>query len=124
MNWITITLIVIAVIAVIVGLLVLLYKKKVVPKYNEYESLLNENKIVLSIFIIDKYKDKLANQNFPKSVVEQIPKVARLRKFPLVKAKVGTQIMTLIVDERIFKRVPVKKMVKAELAGMYLMNIK
>ena len=69
-------------------------------------------------------KDKLANQNMPKVVLEQTPKMLRNKKLPLVKAKIGPQIQTLITDEKVFKNIPVKKMVKVDLAGMYIINIK
>ena len=117
-------LIIIAVLAVLGLLFFWFYKKKLVPKMDEYNSLMQANKVTVSIFVIDKMKDKLANQNMPKVVLEQTPKMLRNKKLPLVKAKIGPQIQTLITDEKVFKNIPVKKMVKVDLAGMYIINIK
>ena len=42
---------------------------------------------------------------------------------PIVKAKVGPQITTLMCDKNIYNNLPVKKTVKVELAGVYISNI-
>ena len=39
---------------------------------------------------------------------------------PLVKAKVGPQIVTLISNQKVYDALPLKKNVKVELAGMYI----
>lgn len=43
---------------------------------------------------------------------------------PIVKAKVGPQIMSLICEEKIFDSVPVKKEVKAVVSGIYVLDVK
>ena len=43
---------------------------------------------------------------------------------PIVKAKIGPQIMSLICDEKIFEDVPVKKEVKAAVSGIYILEVK
>ena len=123
-DFLKIILIILAVVAVLGLLFFWFYKKKVVPKMDEYNSMLQANKMTVSIFVIDKMKDKLANQNMPKVVLEQTPKMLRNKKIPLVKAKIGPQIQTLIADEKVYNSIPVKKMVKVDLAGMYIINIK
>ena len=45
-------------------------------------------------------------------------------KLPIVKAKVGPQIMSLVCDEKIFDIVPVKKEVKATVSGIYLTGVR
>ena len=45
-------------------------------------------------------------------------------KVPVVKAKVGPRVMTLIADEQIFDMIPVKKEVKAVISGMYILGVK
>jgi hypothetical protein len=42
---------------------------------------------------------------------------------PIVKAKVGPQIATLLCDKNIYDNLPVKKTVKVELAGVYITSI-
>ena len=90
----------------------------------EYNSLIQANKVTATIFVIDKMKDKLTNQNVPKALIEQTPKMLRGKKLPIVKAKIGPQIQTLIAEEKVYKQLPVKKMVKVDIAGMYIVNIK
>ena len=43
---------------------------------------------------------------------------------PIVKAKVGPQVMTLLADPRVFEQIPVKAEVKAEVSGIYIVGIK
>jgi hypothetical protein len=45
-------------------------------------------------------------------------------KVPIVKAKVGPKIMTLIADEKVFATLPVKTEVKAVVSGIYITQIK
>ena len=45
-------------------------------------------------------------------------------KLPIVKAKVGPKVMTLIADEAIFADIPVKKEVKATVSGLYITAVK
>ena len=48
----------------------------------------------------------------------------RRSKLPIVKAKVGPRVMTLIADEQIFDEIPVKKEVKATVSGLYITGVK
>jgi hypothetical protein len=43
---------------------------------------------------------------------------------PIVKAKIGPKIMTLMCDDKIFDLIPVKKEVKAVMNGIYIMDVK
>ena len=45
-------------------------------------------------------------------------------KLPIVKAKVGPRIMTLICDAAIFDQIPVKKEVKATVSGIYITGVR
>ena len=82
------------------------------------------HKQTVSLLIIDKKRMKLKDAKLPDAVMSQMPKLARNVKTPLVKVKIGPQIMTMFCDEKIFDLVPVKKEVKAEISGMYLMSVK
>ena len=57
-------------------------------------------------------------------VIDQSPRMLRGSKLPIVKAKVGPQIMSLVCDEKIFDSVPVKKEVKAVISGIYITGVK
>ena len=55
---------------------------------------------------------KIKDSGLPQAVIAQTPKMMRWTKLPIVKAKIGPQVMSLICDEKIFDLVPVKKEVK------------
>lgn len=78
----------------------------------------------VSMLIIDKKRMKLKDSGLPQAVMAQTPKILRGSKLPIVKAKVGPQILSLICDEKIFDRVPVKKEVKAAVSGIYITEVK
>jgi L-cystine uptake protein TcyP (sodium:dicarboxylate symporter family) len=93
-------------------------------KNDEREKLIASSKQHASIFVIDKKKEKLANANLPKNVYDKVPKFQRGIKMPLVKAKIGSQITTLITDKKIFEKLPLKKTVQVEIAGIYIVSLK
>jgi hypothetical protein len=57
-------------------------------------------------------------------VIDQTPKYMRWSKLPIVKAKIGPKIMTLVADEKVFEVIPVKKECKVVLSGIYIKEIK
>ena len=59
----------------------------------------------------------------PKAVMEQMPKIYKRMKLYFVQAKIGPQIMTLMCDKRVFAAIPIKKNVKVEIAGMYIVSV-
>jgi len=118
-----IAIIVFVVIAIIMVTLFLLNRwasKRLV----EQKAMIESNKQTMSIYIIDKKRDRLQNANFPKAVKEQVPRWNKLMKMYLVKAKIGPQIMTLMCDKEVFNALPLKKTVKVDLAGIYIVNMK
>ena len=66
----------------------------------------------------------MKDAGLPKIVMEQTPKKYQKAKLPIVKAKVGPQIISLVCDEKIFDSVPVKKEVKAVVSGIYVLEVK
>ena len=88
------------------------------------QDMVAQHKQTVSIYVIDKKKDKITNAGFPKAVADQIPRMAKLMKTPLVKAKIGPQIMTLVCDAKVFDALPLKKTVSVELAGAYIVGMK
>lgn len=120
--WI-ILLIVVAVIAAVIAVLYFL-GKKAQKKQAEQQEILNANKQTISMLIIDKKRMKLRDAGLPQMVVDQTPKAMRGSKLPIIKAKVGPQIMSLICEDKIFDSVPVKKEVKAVVSGIYVLDVK
>jgi hypothetical protein len=90
----------------------------------DQQGIIERTKQPATIYVIDKKKERLQKANFPKAVQAQIPKWNRFMKAPLVKAKVGPQIMTLMCDPQVFDALPLKKSVKVELAGIYIVTMK
>lgn len=122
MSFADIVLIVLAVAAVLVVAFYFL-NRKATAKMAEQQVVIEKNKMVQSIFIIDKRKDKIDNVKMPKAVVDQLPKVVKMRKNYFVQAKVGPQITTLMCDKKVYEALPLKKNIKVELVGIYIMGI-
>lgn len=116
----------IVVLVVMTAILVALYfvGKKMQKKQAEQEAIMEQNKQSVSMLIIDKKRMKLKEAGLPQSVYDQMPKRMNLAKFPVVKAKIGPQIISLISDEKIFDSIPVKKEVKASISGIYILEVK
>ncbi len=102
----------------------LLRGEKDAEKQAEQEAQIEAAKQTVTMLIIDKKKLKLKDAGLPAAVLEQTPKYMRRAKFPIVKAKIGPQIMSLICDASIFDIIPVKKEVKATVSGIYITDVK
>ena len=118
--------ILIIVLVVFIALMVVLYfvGRKLQKQQDEQKAMMEANKQTVSLLVIDKKRMKLKDAKLPDAVMSQMPKMARNVKTPLVKVKIGPQILTMFCDESIYDAVPVKKEVKAEISGMYLMSVK
>lgn len=116
-------LIIVAVLAAILGLL-MFFGNKLRKKQEAQQAQIEEAKQVISMLVIDKKKMKLKEANLPKIVVDQTPRYLRNSKLPIVKAKIGPKVMTLIADAKIFDQIPIKAEVKAEVSGIYIVGIK
>lgn len=117
-------LILIFIIVVVVGVVLFLLNRWASKRVVEQQTLINQNKQTVSMYVIDKKRDKIQNANFPKAVQEQVPRWNKLIKTHLVKAKIGPQILTLLCDKDVFDALPLKKTVKVDLAGIYIVTMK
>ena len=122
----TITIVLLVILAVLLVAVVVLYflGKKAQKRQAEQQEQIDAMKQTMSMLIIDKKRMKLKDAGLPQMVIDQTPKLLRGSKLPVVKAKVGPQIMTLICDDKIFDAVPVKKEVKAVVSGIYITDVK
>ena len=118
-----IAIIVLAVVAVIVAGLYFL-NKWASKKMGDQQELIEKSKQTVSIYTIDKKHDKAENVTLPKVVVENLPKTSKVMKMYFVKAKVGPQIVTLMCEKNIYNAIPLKKNLKVELAGIYIVSVK
>lgn len=118
--------IIIVVAVVLVAALVALYfyAKKMEKKQAEQQEQMKAAAQTVSMLIIDKKKMKMKDAGFPAIVLESTPKYLRGLKVPVVKAKVGPRVMTLMCEDKIFPNIPVKKEVKATVSGIYITDVK
>lgn len=124
MSPLSITLLIILVVLIAVIVAIVIVGKKAQKRQAEQEELMQANKQTVSMLIIDKKRMKVKDSGLPQMVIDQIPKVMRGSKVPIVKAKVGPQILSLISDEKIFDSIPIKKEVKAVVSGIYILEVK
>ena len=123
MSPLVITLIVIA---VLIGILVALYfvgnkmQKKQMAQKEEMQAAAQQT----SMLIIDKKRLRIKESGLPQMVIDQTPKLMRRTKLPIVKAKIGPRIMTMVADEKIFDLIPLKKEVKATISGIYITDVR
>lgn len=120
------TIVLIVIVAILAIALVALYflGKRAQKKQDEQKAQIDAAKQTVSMLIIDKKRMKIKESGLPQMVIDQTPKMLRGSKLPIVKAKVGPQILSLVCDEKIFDDVPVKKEVKAVVSGIYITDVK
>ena len=124
MSTVTIVLLVILAVLIIAVVALYFFGKKAQKRQAEQQHQIEAYKQTVSMLIIDKKRMKLKDAGLPAMVMEQTPKLMRRAKLPIVKAKIGPQIMTLVCEESIFDSVPVKKEVKATVSGIYITAVK
>jgi hypothetical protein len=122
MGWIIFAIIMV----VIVGLFIALYifGNKMQKQQLAQREQLQAAAQPANLFIIDKKIMPMKDAKLPKAVMDQAPKRYQKAKIPVVKAKVGPQVMTLICDEGIFDDVPKHGEVKAMLSGIYIISVR
>ena len=99
------------------------FAKRMKKRVAAQKSVVDQHKVTTTIFVIEKKKGKLADAKLPKPVIDQIPFLYKMRKLPLVTAKVGPQIVTLICEDDVFKKLPDKKNIRVDLAGIFIVGI-
>ena len=123
-NPFVITMIIILVILIAATVALYFFGKKAQKKKDEQDAQMAAVAQTYSMLIIDKKKMKLKDSGLPQQVIDQTPKYLRWTKLPIVKAKIGPKVMTLIADDAIFADIPVKKEVKATVSGLYITGVK
>ena len=119
MQFTDILLLVVVIVAIVVFVLYML-NRWAYKKMDSQSSMIEKTKTTQQVYVIDKRRDKITNVNMPKMVIDQIPKWSKFMKMSFVQVKVGP---TLIADKRVFDAMPLKKTVKVEIAGLYIVNI-
>ncbi len=124
MSPLTIVLTVILVLVIAACIALYIFGKKAEKKQAAQREQMEAAAQVISMLIIDKKKMKLKEAGLPAAVVENTPKYLRRTKIPVVKAKIGPRIMTLMCENKVFEVMPVKKEIKAVVSGLYITEIK
>lgn len=122
----TLSIVLIIILVVLIAAIVVLYflGKRAQKKQDAQQAQIESMKQTVSMLIIDKKRMKMKESGLPQMVIDQTPKMLRGSKLPIVKAKVGPQVMSLVCDEKIFDSVPIKKEVKAVVSGIYITEVK
>ena len=120
----SIVLLTILVILLVVFIALIIVGNKLRKKQESQQEQIDAAKQIMSMLVIDKKKMKLKEAGLPKMVLDQTPKYLRGSKMPIVKAKIGPRVMTLMCDPKVFEQIPVKAEIKAEVSGIYITGIK
>ena len=117
-------LLVILIILIIALVALYFFGRRLEKRQIENQAQLDAMAQTVSMLVIDKKKLPVKKSGLPQMVIDQTPKMMRRAKLPIVKAKVGPRIMTLICDAAIFDQIPVKKEVKATVSGIYITGVR
>ena len=124
MNTLTIVLLVILGVLIVAVVALYLFGKRAQKKQAAQKEQMDAMAQNVSMLIIDKKRMRMKESGLPQMVIDQTPKWLRRSKLPIVKAKVGPKVMSLVCEESIFELVPVKKEVKAVVSGIYITSVR
>ena len=124
MNTVTIVLLVILAILIVATVALYFMGKKAQDRKAAQDEQMAAVAQTVSMLIIDKKRLRIKDSGLPQAIIEQTPKYLRRSKLPIVKAKVGPKVMTLIADVKVFENLPLKTEVKVAVSGMYITEIK
>lgn len=122
----TIGIVILVILLILLAASIALYflGKRAEKKKEEQDAQIKAAAQTVTMLIIDKKRMPIKDAGLPQVVIDQTPKLMRRSKLPIVKAKVGPKVMTLIADEAIFEEIPVKKEVKATVSGLYITGVR
>ena len=116
----------IVILGILIGLTIAFYflGRRMEKKQAEQQKQMEAVAQTVNMLIIDKKRMRLKDSGLPAMVIESTPKYLRRSKYPVVKAKVGPKITTLLCDPKVYDVIPVKKEVKATVSGIYITAVK
>ena len=111
----TVTIVLLVILVILIAALIGLYffGKKAQKKQEEQQAQIEATKQTVSMLVIDKKRMPLKESGLPQMVIEQTPKLMRRSK-----------IAIMIADEKVFELIPLKKEIKAEVSGLYIVGVK
>ena len=106
----TVTIVLLVILVILIAALIGLYffGKKAQKKQEEQQAQIEATKQTVSMLVIDKKRMPLKESGLPQ----------------IVKAKIGPKIAIMIADEKVFDLIPLKKEIKAEVSGLYIVGVK
>ena len=124
MSPFVIVMIIVLVLLIAATIALYIFGKRNEKKQAEQKEQMDAVAQTVSMLIIDKGRLRIKDAGLPAIVLENTPKYLRRSKVPIVKAKVGPKVMTLMCDAEVFDLIPVKKEVKAVVSGIYITGVK
>lgn len=124
MSKVTIVLLVILVVLIAALIALYFFGKKAQKRQEEQQAQIEASKQTMSMLVIDKKRMRLKDSGLPQMVIDQTPKLMRRQKLPIVKARIAGRTQILIADEKVFELIPIKKEVKAEVSGLYIVGVR
>ena len=124
MSPFVIVMIIVLVLLIAATIALYIFGKRNEKKQAEQKEQMDAVAQTVSMLIIDKGRLRLKDAGLPAIVLENTPKYLRRSKVPIVKAKVGPKVMTLMCDAEVFDLIPIKKEVKAVVSGIYITGVK
>ncbi len=109
----------------VVGFIVLaIVGRKMQKKQEASNEQIRQGAQLVSMLVIEKKRVKLTEAGFPQVVIDQTPKYLRRAKVPVVKAKIGPKVASLMCDDKAFPLIPEKREVKVLMNGIYIIEAK
>lgn len=120
------TTVLIIILVVLVAVLIALYffGRRMQARQAAQQPAFEAAKQTVSILVIDKKKLRISKTDFPQIVKQQTPWFLKWMKIPVVKAKVGPRIMSLMADNTVFEQLPLNKECKVVVSGIYIAELK
>ncbi len=120
--WHILLIILVVLAAVLIGLY--FWGRRLEKRQAEQQEQIEAAKQQVTLLIIDKKRLAVKESGLPQMVIDQVPKLMRRQKLPIVKVKAGPRIMNMIADERIFDIIPKGKEVRATISGIYITDVR
>ena len=76
-----------------------------------------------SILVIDKKMMRMKDADFPQAIMDSVPKINKMTKVPVVRAKIGSRVIDLVSEPNVFDLIPVKQEIKATISGIYITKV-
>ena len=116
---------IVALIIIIIAVVALyFYGSKLQRRQVEQEEMLEQMEQTVSILVIDKKIMPIKEAALPPQVLEQTPWYMKRAKVPVVKVKIGKNIMVMMAENAAYEVLPVKAEAKVVISGLYIREVK